>query len=59
MDRGQSTQAQSQQHRIETYLEPVFDDVEEQMRRQRMLLKEKIAAYLSKKLRQKKKRDGL
>jgi len=29
------------------------------MRRQRMLLKEKIAAYLSKKLRQKKMRDGL
>jgi len=33
-------------HRMETRVEPVTDDVEEQTRRQRMALKDKIAAYL-------------
>ncbi|MEM1081171.1 MAG: DUF465 domain-containing protein [Pseudomonadota bacterium] len=33
-------------HRMETRIEPVTDEVEEQKRRQRMLLKDQIAAYL-------------
>lgn len=33
-------------HRMETRTEPVSDGVEEQIRRQRMLLKDKIAMYL-------------
>jgi len=35
-------------HRMETRIEPVTDDVEEQTRRERMALKDKIAAYLQK-----------
>ena len=33
-------------HRMETRVEPVSEQVEEMKRRQRMLLKDKIAAYL-------------
>ncbi len=35
-------------HRMETRVEPVSDEVEEQTRRQRMVLKDKIAKYLAK-----------
>ena len=33
-------------HRMETRIEPVTDEVEEQTRRQRMALKDEIASYL-------------
>jgi len=33
-------------HRMETRIEPVTDEVEEQTRRQRMALKDQIASYL-------------
>ena len=35
-------------HRMETRIEPVTDDVEEQTRRERMVLKDQIATYLQK-----------
>jgi uncharacterized protein YdcH (DUF465 family) len=35
-------------HRMETRIEPVTDEVEEQTRRQRMALKDEIASYLQK-----------
>lgn len=35
-------------HRMETRVEPVTDEVEEQARRERMALKDQIAAYLQK-----------
>jgi uncharacterized protein YdcH (DUF465 family) len=35
-------------HRMETRIEPVTDEIEEQTRRERMVLKDQIAAYLQK-----------
>jgi len=35
-------------HRMETRIEPVTDEVEEQTRRQRMALKDEILSYLQK-----------